>query len=173
MVDSDHRGLYVDVDVNHLLGGRPTSLAPPAYRGLDSSNPKHCATYLTKLMTYLNDHRVFYRTQQLEKWTEKYGLTDRLKEKREALDLDITKGCLHAKRGVKSPDRPAWSHQLHQAHLSVVYSKIVIRAFRRNSDLQQKVHNLLFPESQFEPPNISDLPTAIASLKSAKPTGIP
>jgi hypothetical protein len=168
MVDSDHRGLYLDVDVAHLLGGRPPTLEPPAFRGLDSSNPKHCATYLTKLMTYLNDHRVFYRTQQLEKWTEKYGLTDRLKTKWEALDLDITKGCLHAERGVKSSDRPAWSHQLHQAHLSVVYSKIAIRAFRRGSDLQQKVHNLLFHESQFEPPDITDLPTAVASLKAAK-----
>jgi hypothetical protein len=170
MVDSDHRALYVDVDVDHLLGGRPPSLAPPAYRGLDSSNPKHCATYLTKLMTYLNDHRVFYRTQQLEKWTDKYGLTDRLKAKWEALDLDITKGCLHAERGVKSSDRPAWSHQLHQAHLSVVYSKIAIRAFRRNCDLHQKAHNLLFHESQFQPPDIPDLPTAITSLKAAKAT---
>jgi hypothetical protein len=79
-------------------------------------------------------------------------------------------GSLHAEQGVKSSDRPVWSHQLHQAHLSVVYSKIAISAFRRNSDLTQKVHNLLFHESQFEPPDISDLPAAIASLKSAKAT---
>jgi hypothetical protein len=54
--------------------------------------------------------------------------------------------------------------------LSVVYSKIAISAFRRNSDLTQKVHNLLFHESQFDPPDISDLPAAIASLKAAKAT---
>jgi hypothetical protein len=81
-------------------------------------------------MTYLNDHRVVYRSAQLEKWTEEHVMTDRLTAKWEKLDDDITKRCLHAERGAKTSDAPRMvSPQLHQAHLTVVYSKIAIRSF--------------------------------------------
>jgi hypothetical protein len=79
MVDSGHCGIYIDINVDHLLGRCPPCLASPALKGIDSKNPKQCSKYLTTLLTYFNNHHIFYQSTQLDtKRTTKHGLTERL-----------------------------------------------------------------------------------------------
>jgi hypothetical protein len=119
-------------------------------------------------MTYFTDHRIFYRSSQLNKWTSAHGLTERLVRKWETLDHDITKGCLHAERKCKTADRPAWSLNLHHAPLAVVYSILRIQSFRDDTPHHEQLHRLLSEDPTFIPPDITDLASAYLARSTAK-----
>jgi hypothetical protein len=170
MVDSDHRALFVDIDIDHILGGRPPALSSPALRGIDSTDSEHCSIYIQLLLKYLTDHKVYDRVEALKRWTTTHGLTQRLKQKWEAVDRDMTAGCLYAENEVRSQDRPAWSLKLHQAHLSVVYLRIYIKALTLGHDPHRAVLPFLLSEESYDPPEVDDLPAAYTLLKDAKAT---
>jgi hypothetical protein len=88
----------------------------------------------------------------------------------EKLDRDITAGCLNAERLARGKDRPPWSKQLHEAHLSVVYLNIAIRALNRQTDSSDQLQAFVAHELDFTPPIIINLSDALASLKRAKST---
>jgi hypothetical protein len=170
VVDSDHRGLFLDLNIDTLLGGRPPTLSSAALRGIDSTNPKQCKHYLDCLTTFFKNHRIVERCTKLQRWTKRHGLTPRLKQRWEKLDLDITRGCLHAERSAGRKERPAWSEELHHAHLSVVYLKIAIRALHRNRDFTAAVAPFLGSSDSFTPPSFTDLPSACTALQAATAT---
>jgi endonuclease/exonuclease/phosphatase family metal-dependent hydrolase len=170
IVDSDHRALFIDLRIDELLEGSPPLLSSPALRGIDSKNPKLCVIYIEALTKYLGDHKVFSRTVKLETWTEEHGLTEGLKLLWEKLDRDVTAGCLHAERLARGRDRPPWSKDLHEAHLSVVYLKIAIRAMNKNTDSTEQLQAFLQHEADYTPPTVTTLPAALENLKLAKAT---
>ena len=170
IVDSDHRALFLDLRIDELLEGSPPILSSPALRGIESKNPKLCEPYIEALLKYLGDHKVFSRTTKLETWTAQHGLTDRLMVLWEKLDRDVTAGCLHAERVARGKDRPPWSKDLHEAHLSVVYLKIAIRAVNKQTDSTEQLRAFLENEKDYTPPEITTLPDALVSLKTAKST---
>jgi hypothetical protein len=88
----------------------------------------------------------------------------------EELDRDVTAGCLHAERKARGRDRPPWSRKLHEAHLSVVYLKITVRALNKNLDPSAPLQAFLVNEPDFTPPPITTLADALRALKSAKST---
>ena len=145
-------------------------LSSPALRGIDSKNPKLCVIYIKALTKYLGDHKVFSRTVKLETWTEEHGLTEGLKLLWEKLDRDVTPGCLHTERLAGGRDRPPWSKDLHEAHLSVVYLKIAIRAMNKNTDSTEQLQAFLQHEADYTPPTVTTLPAALENLKLAKAT---
>jgi hypothetical protein len=77
-VDSDHRALFIDVNIDIILGGRPPMFSSPALRGIDSTADDNCKTYISLLLKYLLDHNVFDRAERLKTWTTQHGLTERL-----------------------------------------------------------------------------------------------
>jgi hypothetical protein len=81
IVDSDHRALFLDINIEHLLGGRPPMLASPALRGITSTDHKNCKTYLSALIKYITDHKVIQRATKLQEWTNTPGLPPRLEFK--------------------------------------------------------------------------------------------
>jgi hypothetical protein len=72
----------------------------------------------------------------------------------------MTARCLYAERQVASPDRPAWSLELHKAHLTVVYLKIYIKALCVGNNSSQATRPFLEAKTTYDPPNITDLPSA-------------
>jgi hypothetical protein len=87
-VDSDHRALFIDVNIDIILGGRPPMFSSPALRGIDSTADDNCKTYISLLLKYLLDHNVFDRAERLKTWTTQHGLTERLKNQWEGLDRE-------------------------------------------------------------------------------------
>jgi hypothetical protein len=170
MVDPDHWGLFLDLNVDSILGGKPPTLALPALQGIDSTSPKLCKTYLDALHGYLADHQVFKQVTCLEKWTNTHGLTPTLQAKWEAINRDITSGCLQAKRKAQHCNHPPWSKQLHNAHLTVVYCKIVLRALCSGKDPLHQTQFFLLAEPDFAPPDIPNIPLSVAALKLATDT---
>jgi hypothetical protein len=170
IVDSDHRALFIDINIDPLLGGTPPTLASPALRGIVSTEPKSCKVYLSALVKHLTEHHVHERVTQLEAWTATHGLTPLLQAKWEGIDRDVTAGCLFAERIARQRDQPPWSLALHTAHLSVVYLKICISALRKNKDPITASALFLETETGFTPPEADGMHNSILALQVAKST---
>jgi hypothetical protein len=59
-VHSDHRGLFLDIDITALLGGEMAKLQPPAVRGISSTSP-HAEKYIDNIYSQLFAHNVLKR----------------------------------------------------------------------------------------------------------------
>ena len=70
VVSSDHRGLFIDFDVDAFLGGDPCHLMSPAICGIKRNLPKQCRKYIEALTKSLTDHQVFDRAAQAQQQTE-------------------------------------------------------------------------------------------------------
>jgi hypothetical protein len=132
VISSDHRGVFIDVDIDALLGGDPSPLMAAALRGIRSTTPKNCVQYVTETQTYLSDHNVYDRIEQLSLLTDEHGLTDHLKSKWEGVDQDLLRASLHAEHTVMKKHRPPWSLALHQAAMRATYWRIAISGRRTN-----------------------------------------
>ena len=144
IVDSDHRPIYIDVIATDLLQHIPPTIHTPVPRGIHSNNPTECSRYLSALHACLDSHNVFSRANNLTRWTELHGATDRLIRKWEALDRDVTAACLAAERKTGSQDRAPWSPKLHQAHLLVLYWKTTVRQLKLHLDPEPAVADIRF-----------------------------
>ena len=58
VIHNDHRGLFVDLDLQGLLGGEMASILPPKLRGV-SSNTTDPGNYILRLHKHLTLNQVF------------------------------------------------------------------------------------------------------------------
>jgi hypothetical protein len=85
---SDHRGLYVDLQLSGLFDRNLSPLASPKYRDIKSGHPRQIQTYITELKKLFNLDDISSRAKQLS-LHENHQLA-------EQLDSDITKAMLQA-----------------------------------------------------------------------------
>jgi hypothetical protein len=78
VIASDHRGLFIDFNIDAFLGGDPSHLMSPSLRGIKSNSPKQCRKYVEALSKYLTSHKVFERASRVQILTDAYGLTPAL-----------------------------------------------------------------------------------------------
>lgn len=159
LYSSDHRGMFLDIDVDAFLGGDPPSLMSRALRGVNSQSPKQSRTYVATLHEQLSQHNLFDRVKKLSTATNEHGLTDQLKVKWETVDRDLTDACRYAEKKSGNSDRPPWSPKLHNAHLEVLYWKTTLSGLRTERDVtpvtQQLLQRLCWPSHPDETTDIA------------------
>ena len=64
-IPSDHRGLYVDIDMSKILGKTPIDLLGPKNRELRCRNPLQNPKYKDAVHKYFSDHNVDHRHSRL------------------------------------------------------------------------------------------------------------
>jgi len=64
-VFTDHRGIFVDIELNDLLKGTIQVWPSPSVRDLESKNPKSVEKYITHLLKYFEDQNVEGRLNRL------------------------------------------------------------------------------------------------------------
>ena len=67
---SDHRGLYVDLRLDLLLGGRPSELGAMPTRGVSGTDPAKTLPFQKEVTKYIQDHRVIPRYMALLEYME-------------------------------------------------------------------------------------------------------
>jgi hypothetical protein len=130
VISSDHRGAFVDVDIDEFLGGDPSALMSAALRGIRSQSPKACVKCVLEMEEHMTAHNVCSRVASLSQQTTNYGLTACLKKKWEGVDQDILRACLHAEKMVTKKCQPPWSLALHQASLRATCWRIALSGER-------------------------------------------
>ena len=132
---SDHRGLYVDLDIERLMGANATtSIERPSTRLLHSGNPELVATYLDGMRDYYADHRVSERIKKL--YDEHDTMTQQqVRHQLTAWDNDQGRAMQHAEMKLKAPARQyQWSPKLRNAGVVLRYWKLRLRELKYDED---------------------------------------
>ena len=109
-LDSDHRGLFLDIDADKLFGESTPDLTHASARILDSHIPFYVRKYRRELHRQFAEHNVYDRVLQLSRWL---GPTGRAHiNAYEAVDWDITTACLAAEKVLGNPRVLPWSPEL-------------------------------------------------------------
>jgi hypothetical protein len=117
--DSDHRGLFIDVNISNILGGVVDIDKPPT-RILQSSNRIMARKFLTKLG---NDKKLIEIHQNILAMKQKPKLTTDDKQRLEQMDQQFTKTLLKAEKKCKNNHNHPWSEALHQLNITYQYWK--------------------------------------------------
>ena len=131
-IQSDHRGLWIDVDIESLLGGKIPDLTPTQQRGVTGKDPKTTRKFRKELHKYLVDHNFEGRTQEIKRLTktrdEKHR--DKINELIQALDRDLERGMIASENKVAKRVRPDWSPALIECQAKVNYFKCWLSELR-------------------------------------------
>jgi hypothetical protein len=120
---SDHRGLYMDIETNALLQYNPNDnhIQPPQGRALKSGNPEIVATYHASMHAYYESHRMVERINKLYD----NHTTMRLDEIRDILntwDEDQGRAMASSENAVhRRSQKNHWSPKLRNAGITYRY----------------------------------------------------
>ena len=105
---TNHRGLFVDVDGDQLLGLRMQESEQCDGQWLSSKNTKHRQQYIEQLCKHLEAHDIQNRVGKLSSVSQRGTLTEEEVLEYNKIDDCITKGMLAAEKSHidKSKDGP-------------------------------------------------------------------
>ena len=129
-IQSDHRGLWMDVDMKSLLGGKVPDLTPPRQRGVTGKDPKSTRKFREKLHEYLIEHQFERRMETIQELTADGSITEEVADMIQALDRDLERGMLSAEKKASRPVRPDWSPALIKCQAKANYYKCWLSELR-------------------------------------------
>ncbi|KAL7559678.1 hypothetical protein ACA910_002387 [Epithemia clementina (nom. ined.)] len=166
---SDHRGLFVDVNLAALLRGDAPPLDTPSGRLLHSNNPTHVRKYRSALHQYCEDHAIYHRATRLETkmQTKSFPLVAKdeayLTQQLDKIQNDITCGMLAAEKKCGATGRHPWSPILVQARQKLLYWglwRLELRLHRdfslQRTAIQQKIQWTTIPHFT-RPPTLNTI----------------
>jgi hypothetical protein len=140
---SDHRGLFVDLDVKSILGTNVNSrnMVPSSARLLKSGHPESVLEYHKEMKEYYAAHKMVRRIRRLGKIHTSMTKTQ-VRKHLNRWDRDQGRAMLAAETALRKPPQPyKWSDKLRNAGLLRRYWKF------RHSEIQQ---NLCYDENMIE-----------------------
>jgi hypothetical protein len=152
---SDHRGLFVDFSLPGFFDRAPNILVPAKSRDLIYDCPRHVRKYLLFMATYIKDHKIEDRLQELLQGPRNDTAA-------EAIDRDITKGMLAAEATCKSTNRAPWSKALHEAMNRLYILKRALSQWLTGLDMSVAIS---MRQAKLESP--VPIPNTLPDLKTA------
>ena len=167
---SDHRGLYVDLDVNQFFGGQPTPLDITATRLLHSHRIQHAMAYRSHILEYSQQHKLTQRSEALEQLACTDPSHPSIPKMLNGIIEDLTRGMLAAEKKCGAHHSHPWSPTLVNARRRVRFWRIWLSELRTGRSFSNERAQLA-SEAQWEPPEIPLPPTRrilIRHLRQAK-----
>jgi hypothetical protein len=159
-IQSDHRGLFLDLDSRALFGRLLSPMAPHALRGLQSRNSADVTRYVDYLDAHLTRHRIY------EKSNELVANPTLCPTQANSLDRLITEGMLRAEKQVKKKRSLPWSPQLIQAVEHVTLWKQAVSSCLNDVNMTEQINQTLRNlDNPFELP--ADLESRRQGLKQS------
>jgi hypothetical protein len=110
---SDHRALFIDIELASFLRGIPADMATPSLRGITGDNPKAIAQYQKLLTASLDKSNIESRLAYIDNYQQKHGsLTKTLRAEVNQIDLRICAMKLSAVKRCRQIRNIAWSPKL-------------------------------------------------------------
>jgi hypothetical protein len=136
---SDHRALFMDIDLEAYLGGKPSDTALSTRRGLSSNDPRAVRKYRAELEVFLLESKIERRTYAKIKEIARspIGLTSKLAVELNALEKQFAKGKLDAEEKCAKVRSVPWSPKLMEAQQRLRFWKYWLSEKRTKHDFQQ------------------------------------
>ena len=164
---SDHRPIFIDIDISRTFQSPLSSLIRPSQRSLSSTNPSNCAKYIAKIHSSFQHHRIFHRIKQLESIKSLHA--PNAIELLEAIDRDVTRLMLSSEKHLIKPSPAPFSSKLEQACLHVSLLKLKYSELKHNKPHSSHINRLQqHLRKPFQIPN--DIATTQTKLRQARST---
>jgi hypothetical protein len=128
-IHSDHRGLYLDLALDILIGSEHTQIQPSRTRDFSADKPDVVVKYIETKYNELIKHNIVARLQQLEQTSSP---NHQLAEK---IDRDMARAARIAAKAVKPRNQTPWSPKLAQTWAEIHLLKM-IKSQLRNPRIQ-------------------------------------
>jgi hypothetical protein len=167
---SDHRGLFVDLDTEKILGQKlsHSPIAVSTLRPLKSGNPETVEAYHSEMLKYYDDHKMI---QRIENLFQNYNNLSRsqIKRRLEEWDQDQGRAMRHAEATISKPSKPyEWSPKFRNSGILYRYWKLRLREVQHSENYSgtfDKMEQLIRQHTpSFDLPSRS----AISSLEDIK-----
>ena len=135
-LQSDHRGLYIDIDINEALGGTLSQLPTQTNRSFNASSPAMVSKYLDEATRKLESRNVSARVERL------VNMDRPDHEMAESIDRDITRMLLSAASKLKKYKPPPWIEELHHTRRQLRVWKGHLKALRKNKTPPKSLESL-------------------------------
>ena len=135
---SDHRGLFVDIDQQALLGHLPSTnpLQSATSRILKAGNPELVELYQTAIHKYYEDHDMISRIADLQENADSMSKSD-LRHALERWDADQGRAMKYAETSLTKPPKPyEWSPTLRDAGITYRYWRLRLRELQQLENYQ-------------------------------------
>ena len=145
----------------------------PSQRLLWINNPTQCQKYTKLVKIYFSQHKVEELSDNLQVLSQSNAPIETLSRVFDALDRDITKALLHAKRRpAKTSYGSPWSQTLIKMGQELIFWKHRCSDFRRYSDSLASITDLstleICPDYTFTITNIFNLSYSLNNLHAAR-----
>jgi hypothetical protein len=139
---TDHRGLFLDIDLKGLLGSDLAHMVPAKARGVSSHTDKP-EVYITALHEHLTANNVFNNSAKIfTKARESDRASDQLVEAINKIDRTLTFGMLLAEIRCRRKPRPAWSSALAAASRTLKFWKTLVSGLKTNTNVTATLHQI-------------------------------
>ena len=152
---SDHRPIFLDLDITTTFQTPLSSLLKPHQRLLSSTHLSNCNKYIARLHSSFHRHRVFDRIKQIEQATSCDDASIQLVE---ALDRDVTRLMIASEKRLQRPSVTPFSSALAQECIRVAILKLRYKELKYNRSYATQITRLSNKLSKSFP-----LPTNITS----------
>jgi hypothetical protein len=132
--ESDHRTLFMDVDLSTILKGMPPDPISRDNRAITSQLPWKVEKYQQYVHQECERSQVFIRSKAFEAQNKDNSLTPALNRELDGLDAELTAIQLEAELLCKVKKQYPWSPLLKQCNNRIRYWRLWIRELRRFKD---------------------------------------
>lgn len=150
---SDHRGLFVDLNPAQLLGRTkaPHAISPASSRSLKTGNPEAVETYTDAMLEYYDKHNMMQRLDKLVS-TKDHMSIPTLRKHLEKWDADQGRAMKHAEDLLKRPTKPyEWSPKLRNDGLLYRYWHLRLREKTHSADYHHILRKIETQTQQHDP----------------------
>jgi len=119
-LQSDHRGLILDINLKNWASHTPGGLAPSSARAVQLNKPADVQKFRRTVLEELEKMGTPHRLRELIA-TNAHVPQDQLQVQLDTLDTEMTNALLHAEQKLRRPHKSPWSIQLLQARKLVAF----------------------------------------------------
>jgi hypothetical protein len=132
--ESDHRALFIDVDLPRILKGMPHDPISRNNRAISSTIPWKVEKYQQYVFQECKATKIFSRAKAFEIRNKGIPMTPELHKELDAMDLEMTAIQLEAEKLCKARRQFPWSPLLKSCNNRIRYWRLWIRELRRHKD---------------------------------------
>ena len=146
LTNTDHRGLYIDVELQKFLRGNPPASSTLVNRTLRTNHPRGYRTYCDHLIQWLKESQLEQRLQKISQTL--HPLAEDQLMQLHALEEEFSTARLNAEKRISKQPHHPWSPKLKNAQLSVYYYKLWVSQFKTSHDYHQQRDRLSLPSTR-------------------------
>lgn len=135
---SDHRALYIDIDLAQYLNGNPSVLFNAAQRGIKTNDPRAVKIYHAEMTKFLQESDFENRLQEVETKAQETTTRKAALRALDTPDKQLTTAKLAAEKECLKVQSHPWSPKLREAQRAVRYWKLWLSEIRLGKDLSMQ-----------------------------------